>query len=100
MVFLRLAALYLTTDSTQLIFAGALRGAGDTAWVMRFSVIMHRILAVVVFLSVSLLDVSAVAVWCVFVAFVLTLGVFMFYRFRSEKWKNIKLIERTADYRR
>ncbi len=95
MVFLRLAALYLTADSTQLIFAGALRGAGDTAWVMRFSVIMHWLLAIVVFIAVRFLDILPVAVWCIFIAFVLLLGIFMFIRFKHGKWEKIKLIEET-----
>ena len=38
---LRLAALYILADSAQLVFAGALRGAGDTRWVMYISVGLH-----------------------------------------------------------
>jgi MATE family multidrug resistance protein len=99
MIFLRLASLYLTADSANLIFAGALRGAGDTAWVMRFSVIVHWLLAAVVYIAVSFIRVSPVAVWCLFIAFVLMLGGLMLNRFRRGKWERIQLIERRPDQR-
>jgi MATE family multidrug resistance protein len=40
-VLIRLASIYTLADSAQLVFAGALRGAGDTRWVMRVSVALH-----------------------------------------------------------
>ncbi len=93
MILVRLASLYIIADSTQLIFAGALRGAGDTAWVMRLSVLMHWALAAVVYVAVSHLRLSPVAVWCIFIAFLILLGFSMFNRFRRGKWERIKLIE-------
>jgi len=97
LVLVRLASLYLIADSTQLIFAGALRGAGDTAWVMRFSVLMHWLLAGAVFAAVRLLVLPPVAVWCIFIAMILTLGFSMFNRFRRGKWENIKLIDNETE---
>ena len=43
---LRLAAVYTLADATQVVFAGALRGAGDTTWVMIISGILHWLMAV------------------------------------------------------
>ena len=93
-VMLRLASLYTVADAVQLIFAGALRGAGDTAWIMRFSVIAHWILAAVSFVLVRFLKAPPVLVWCVFILMIIVLGVSYLLRFRGGKWRNIRLIER------
>ncbi len=93
-VILRLASLYTVADAVQLIFAGALRGAGDTAWIMRFSVAAHWVLAAVSFALVRFLKAPPVLVWCVFILMIIVLGAAYFFRFRGGKWRKIRLIER------
>lgn len=88
----RLAGLYTMADSTQLVFAGALRGAGDTKWVMRASVILHWIFAVIAVLLIRVVVASPVLVWLFFIAFVISMGVTMYMRFRTGKWKAFKVI--------
>ncbi len=92
-VILRLASLYTVADAVQLIFAGALRGAGDTGWIMRYSVVAHWLLAAVAFVLVRFVKASPVLVWCVFILMVIVLGVSYFLRFRGGKWRKIRLIE-------
>jgi MATE family multidrug resistance protein len=92
-VMLRLASLYTLADCMVLIFAGGLRGAGDTAWIMRYSVTAHWVLAGISFVLIRLVRVSPVIAWCAFIAMILILGISMFFRFRGGKWRNIKLIE-------
>ena len=92
-ILLRLASLYTLADSVNLIFAGALRGAGDTVWIMRISVAMHWILAVASFVLIRVVEAPPVAVWCVFITMIIVLGASMFARFRAGKWRNIRLIE-------
>src|SRR5207248_7378215 len=41
---LRLASIYVLADATNLVFSGALRGAGDTFWAMTISVGLHWVL--------------------------------------------------------
>lgn len=89
---LRLASLYTVADSVNLIFGGALRGAGDTAWIMRFSVLIHWILAAAAFLLIRRVQAHPVVVWCVFIAMIIILGISMFLRFRTGKWRSIELI--------
>ncbi len=93
MVLLRLAALYTLADATQLVFAGALRGAGDTRFVMLLSVIMHWIFTMASFYLIKIAEASPVQVWFFFIAFVLTIGGAMFLRFRGGRWRSIRLIE-------
>jgi MATE family multidrug resistance protein len=92
-VMLRLAALYTLADSAQLVFTGALRGAGDTRWVMRTSISLHWIFSGVAVFLIRFVRAEPVTVWFVFIFFVIGLGLAMFLRFRGGKWREIELIE-------
>jgi MATE family multidrug resistance protein len=91
-ILLRLTSLYTIGDVTQLVFAGALRGAGDTKFVMKVSVVLHWIFAGVSFLLIKVLVVSPVLMWIFFIIFVLCMGFVMVLRFRGNKWEQIELI--------
>lgn len=91
-MMLRLAGIYVMADSTQLVFAGALRGAGDTAWVMRASALLHWVFAGVVFVLIRVVSADPIAVWLVFIGFVLTLGISMFLRFRAGAWRAMRMV--------
>jgi MATE family multidrug resistance protein len=97
MVLLRLAAVYTLADSAQLVFTGALRGAGDTRWVMRVSIGMHWVFSGIAIFLIRYIQVNPVTVWVVFIVFVLGLGIVMFLRFRSGKWQQIQLIQPADD---
>jgi MATE family multidrug resistance protein len=90
---LRLASLYTLADAMQLVYAGSLRGAGDTAWVMRFSIMVHWTLAALSLLLVKVVVADPVLVWCVFIGMIITLGCAMYLRFRGGAWRKIRLIE-------
>ncbi len=92
-VLLRLAALYTLADSAQLVFTGALRGAGDTRWVMRMSIGLHWLFSGLAIFLIRYVQADPVAVWLVFIAFVMGLGLVMFLRFRGGKWQRIQLIQ-------
>lgn len=90
---IRMASLYLVSDALMLVFGGALRGAGDTRWVMRASVACHWLLASVAWLQIKKLHQSPKTVWIVFVTMVAMMGLVFFLRFRGGKWKSLKVIE-------
>lgn len=92
-VLLRLAALYTLADSAQLVFTGALRGAGDTRWVMRVSIGLHWLFSGIAIFLIRYIQADPVKVWLVFIAFVIGLGIVMFLRFRGGKWQQIELIQ-------
>ncbi len=91
-ILLRLASLYTIGDVTQLVFAGALRGAGDTKFVMKVSVILHWIFAGISFVLIKVLVVSPILMWIFMIIFVLSIGFVLVLRYRSGKWEKIKLI--------
>jgi MATE family multidrug resistance protein len=90
---LRLAAVYTLADATQIVFAGALRGAGDTTWVMIISGILHWLMAVTAFVLIRVVALPPVAVWLVFIGFVVSMGVAMWLRHRFGGWERIRLVE-------
>lgn len=89
---LRLAGLYTVADATQLIFSGALRGAGDTAWVMRASVILHWVFAILAVILIRVVQANPVTVWIAFIGFLLVIGTTMILRFRGGKWQEMRVI--------
>jgi MATE family multidrug resistance protein len=93
---LRLAAVYTLADATQIVFAGALRGAGDTTWVMIISGILHWLMAVTAFVLIRVVALPPVAVWLVFIGFVVSMGVAMWLRHRFGGWERIRLVEEAA----
>ncbi|MBI9107830.1 MAG: MATE family efflux transporter [Spirochaetales bacterium] len=94
---LRLVSLYILADSAQIVFVGALRGAGDTRWVMTASVILHWLFAAVVFYLIRILNVTPLTAWLFFIGFLIILSLSMFLRFRSGKWMRIKMIAENGD---
>jgi MATE family multidrug resistance protein len=92
-VFLRLASLYTLADATQLVFAGALRGAGDTRWVMVVSAALHWVLAVGAVILIRVTKTDPLLVWIFFISFVMSLGVVMMLRFARGKWRDKSLVK-------
>ncbi|HRZ12026.1 MAG TPA: MATE family efflux transporter [Kiritimatiellia bacterium] len=82
-------------DAVNLILSGALKGAGDTRFVMIYSVVMAWGFwmsgeMVIIFL----LGGGIVPAWAWMTAFVFVMAAGFLWRFRSGRWKTIELIER------
>ena len=92
----RLAAVYTLADITQLVFSGALRGAGDTRAVMLISVVMHWLIAAASILLIRIVGVAPVSMWLFFIGFVIVLGAAIFLRYQSGAWRALSVIEAGA----
>ena len=93
-VLLRFIALYLFFDSCSIIFSSALRGAGDTIYVMQVVFILAPLLPVLCFLGVRYWGLGVVWCWTV-----LTIDVFFYclcftLRFLGKKWEKMRVIEK------
>ncbi len=94
MVLLRFVALYSVFDTMNVIFASALKGAGDTKYVMYMLLAVS--LLVLVFPSFAVIVMfrgSLNAAWVIASAYVIILGFSFFLRFLGGKWKKMKVIE-------
>lgn len=87
-------ALYLFFDAVSIIFASALKGAGDTWFVMLFSTLLVPLLPILSLVGVYGFGFGIYWCWGVLTGWVLLFAVGMFFRFFGGKWKRMQVIER------
>lgn len=83
----KLISVYLFCDGVMQVFGGALRGVGDTFWVMLVSVGMHWMFAAVVVVLLKVLHLDARTTWTALVCAYFCFGPLFFMRFRSGRWE-------------
>ena len=89
---LRLLALYTIANSSKLVLSGALRAAGDTAWVMRIAIALQWGMAVATIILVRVIHAHEFVAWSTLIIMNNALGIITFHRFRSGKWRTMALI--------
>ena len=89
---IRIAAFYVLAEAIMVALVGALRGAGDTHFTMILSVTAHWILVPLLYISMNVLKLSVELSWIIMVITYLIFCVILYMRFKSEKWKSIKVI--------
>jgi MATE family multidrug resistance protein len=93
-VLLRFVAVYSLFDTMNLIFAAAVKGAGDTHYVMRMMVVLSTAgLIVPTYTAIVLLHKGVLTGWYIASAYVIALGLAFFFRFLGGKWKSMRVIE-------
>ena len=89
---IRIAALYVLAEAVMIALVGALRGAGDTHFTMLASVTIHWINLPILYLSLNVFRFSVSLSWLILVLFFLLFCFILIIRFRSGKWKKIRVI--------
>ena len=96
-VLLVMLAIWGTADATAIIISGALKGAGDTHFVMYFqSAVAWGFLVLGQLVIVFVLKAGVYACWAWTLLYIIILGVGFILRFRSSRWKSIDLLDRRA----
>jgi MATE family multidrug resistance protein len=90
---IRLAALYVLVEAVVIALVGALRGAGDTHFTMIVSVIAHWSFIPILYVSLNVLKLSVPFSWFLLILFFLLFSTVLVFRFRSGKWKRIRVIQ-------
>lgn len=93
-ILLRFVAFFSIFDAFNLVFGGAIKGAGDTAFAMK--AIFFNSLLVLVIPSILMYKVFSGNVytgWTIVTLYVMMLGIIFFTRFKSGKWKKMSVIE-------
>ena len=93
-VLLRFVAFYTFFDMMNVIFAGALRGAGDTVYPLAITVVLSWGAMLVPAYVLCLVGGAGINVaWTALSAYVVLLGLLMRRRFLAGRWRSLRVIE-------
>ena len=91
---LHIVSAYLFFDALYMVFSGALRGAGDTRFMMlAIAVVSPICLVLPVYIGIEYLQISVHTAWLWVLCFVTVLFVLSALRFRRGVWKKMLVIE-------
>ena len=91
---LKFVAVYAMFDMMNMIFAAAIKGAGDTRFVMGTAIVLSWLLMVVPsYLSIAVFSRGIYTVWMFATLYITVLGIVSLVRFLGGKWKNMRVIE-------
>ncbi len=97
LLLLRFLAIYMLFDAMYILFTAALKGAGDTRYVMLASIAMSWTLMVLpTYVATAFFDADVYLLWSFLCAFIIVSGVAFYLRFRGGKWKLMRVIEETS----
>jgi multidrug resistance protein, MATE family len=84
----RLAAIYVTIEAVMVVYAGALRGTGDTLWILCAMVGLHWSLVLVLWLCLNVFRLGPVAAWSIMVGAFMVFPLILWWRWKGGRWKN------------
>jgi len=97
-VLLRFVAVYSVFDTLNIIFCSAIKGAGDTRYVMLITVILSVFAFIVpVYLAVVIFEFGLMVAWVFATAYIILLGLIFYFRFVGGKWKTMRVIEQRVE---
>lgn len=88
-----IVAAYNLMDATFMVFVSAVKGAGDTRFVMIISVLMGAILAALSWLTIDVFQLSIYGCWMTVTVWVCAMGAIFLMRFLGGKWRAMRVIE-------
>jgi len=94
-VLLRFVAAFCIFDSLQIIFIGAIKGAGDTLFVLINTLILSPLLVIVGWAGAKYFGGELLWWWTVLTSWICLLGVIYAARFMQGKWRTMSVIEPT-----
>jgi multidrug resistance protein, MATE family len=92
-VLLRFVAAYCLFDAMNVVFASALKGAGDTRFVLATSLVVTPIPLVAAWMGMHYLDYGLLWCWVVATVWVSTAGLIYGGRFLQGRWRHMRVIE-------
>jgi MATE family multidrug resistance protein len=80
-------ACYVLADATVLVAGGALRGAGDTRWLMTVSITLHWLMVVAQYFIIVVYEAGPRLSWVAFVIMLIALAACFLGRLLSGVWR-------------
>ena len=85
---------YLLADAINLVSSGALRGAGDTRWIMNMSTSLHWLMLIAQYFVIMVFDLGPRVSWWVFVAMLVSLAAVFLWRLLGSVWRHPERLAR------
>ena len=96
-VALRFVAVFSMFDTLNIVFASALKGAGDTRYIMVVIIVASALVLVIPsYVAIVLLGAGVSVGWGIASAYVIAMGLAFLLRFLGGKWRTMQVIERTV----
>jgi len=92
-ILLRFVAAYCLFDAMNVVFAGALKGAGDTRFILITSLLLTPAPVAAAWAGIHYLDYGLLWCWVVITLWVCVSGVIYCARFLQGRWRHIRVIE-------
>jgi len=93
-VLLRFVAVYSIFDTMNIIFTSAIKGAGDTRFVMLLTVLLSLfVLIIPTYLAIVVFEYGLMVSWLLATIYIIVIGVTFYLRFLGGKWKAMRVIE-------
>jgi MATE family multidrug resistance protein len=87
-------ACYMMADASILISGGALRGAGDTRWLMITSISLHWLMLIAQYLIIIVFDFGPRVSWVAFVLMLILIAVVYLWRLLGGVWREPERLAR------
>jgi MATE family multidrug resistance protein len=95
-ILLRFVAVYSIFDTMNIIFCSAIKGAGDTRFVMFMTTILSVfVLIIPTYLAIAVFKFGLMVSWVIATIYIMLLGIVFYLRFLGGKWKSMRVIETT-----
>jgi len=96
-LLLRFVAMYVVFDGTSLVYSAALKGAGDTSFVMKMvAALSLGVMVLPTYLVVVWLGGGVVWAWLLATAYLMVLCTAFYLRYRYGPWRTMSVIEPAA----
>jgi len=93
-ILLRFVAAFSFFDALNLIFSSAIKGAGDTRFIMwTIAALCVGVMIVPIYVAIEVLGAGIYAAWTIATVYVAALGMAFMLRYRQGKWKRMRVIE-------
>jgi MATE family multidrug resistance protein len=93
-ILLRFVAVFCIFDALNLVFSGAMKGAGDTRFIMwAIAALSLGVMIAPVYIAVEIIGAGLYTAWTLATLYISALGLAFMLRYRQGKWKKMRVIE-------
>ena len=93
-ILLRFVAVYSLFDTLIIIYSSAIKGAGDTRFVMVLILILSSLFLVIpAYTAIIVLNCGIYTAWTIVTGYIVIMGIAFLIRYLGGKWKSMQVIE-------